>query len=201
MQEPSAYTLLAVVVAIVFLLLYFGALRRERELRVEQGEQRKRIDLATQRERELRDRVGVLANEQLDQWKRTELATLKAQEQEIARREAHAMLQEWKGQNEAAIRQDAIQRSRAVIAGQVSEHLLPFMPVFPYNPKDAKFIGSPIDLIVFDGLQEDSVRRVIFLEVKIGASGLSPRQRQLRDVIRAGRVEWQELRPDAIPTG
>lgn len=103
-------------------------------------------------------------------------------------------MQEWKVTYEAGIRADAIMRSQAVIAGKVTENIVPYMPVFPYNPKDVRFIGSPVDLIVFDGAAEGRLREVVFLEVKTGSSSLNQIQRQIRDAVLAGRVEWRELR-------
>ena len=100
----------------------------------------------------------------------------------------------WKARHTGAIRLDAIQRSQAVTIGKVSEQLVPYLPDFPFNPKDARFLGSPVDLVVFDGLDEGEVRRVVFIEVKTGTSGLSGRERQVRDAIQARRVEWTELR-------
>jgi predicted Holliday junction resolvase-like endonuclease len=100
----------------------------------------------------------------------------------------------WKARHTGAIRQDAIQRSLAVTVGKVSEQLVPYLPDFHFNPKDARFLGSPIDLVVFDGLDEGQVRRVVFIEVKTGESGLSGRERQVRDAIQARCVEWTELR-------
>jgi predicted Holliday junction resolvase-like endonuclease len=100
----------------------------------------------------------------------------------------------WKARHSGAIRLDAIQRSQAVTIGKVSEQLVPFLPDFHFNPKDARFLGSPVDLVVFDGLDEGQVRRVVFIEVKTGASSLSGRERQVRDAIQARRVEWTELR-------
>lgn len=100
----------------------------------------------------------------------------------------------WKARHTGAIRLDAIQRSQAVTIGKVSEQLVPYLPDFPFNPKDARFLGSPVDLVVFDGLDEGAVRRVVFIEVKTGASGLSGRERQVRDAIQARRVEWTEIR-------
>lgn len=100
----------------------------------------------------------------------------------------------WKGRYTAAIRQDAVQRSLAVTAGKVHEQLIPYLPEFGYNPKDARFLGSPVDLVVFDGLAEGQVRRVVFLEVKTGAAPLTSRERQLRDVVEAREVAWAELR-------
>jgi predicted Holliday junction resolvase-like endonuclease len=100
----------------------------------------------------------------------------------------------WKARYTATIREDAVQRSQAVTAGKVHEQLIPYLPVFPYNPKDVRFLGSPIDLVVFDGLAEGRIRRIIFLEVKTGRSGLTSRERCVRDVIQARDVEWVELR-------
>jgi predicted Holliday junction resolvase-like endonuclease len=100
----------------------------------------------------------------------------------------------WKARYTATIREDAVQRSQAVTAGKVHEQLIPYLPAFPYNPKDVRFLGSPVDLVVFDGLAEGRVRRVVFLEVKTGRSGLTSRERCVRDAVRAGEVEWAELR-------
>ena len=100
----------------------------------------------------------------------------------------------WRVRYSAAIRENAVQRSLAVTAGKVHEQLVPYLPEFGFNPKDARFIGSPVDLIVFDGLADGDVRRVVFLEVKTGGATLTPRERQIRAVIEARGVAWAELR-------
>ncbi|OLB67647.1 MAG: Holliday junction resolvase [Gemmatimonadetes bacterium] len=103
----------------------------------------------------------------------------------------------WKFRYTASIREDAVQRSLAVTAGKVHEQLVPYLPEFGFNPKDARFLGSPVDLVIFDGLAAGNVRRVVFLEVKTGSSGGAPlnaRERQVRDVIEARQVAWAELR-------
>ena len=109
----------------------------------------------------------------------------------------------WRARYTATIREDAVQRSQAVTVGKVHEQLIPYLPDFHYNPKDARFLGTPVDLIVFDGLAEGQLRRIVFLEVKTGASTLTSRERQVRDVIEAREVEWGELRvaPRSIEGG
>jgi predicted Holliday junction resolvase-like endonuclease len=82
----------------------------------------------------------------------------------------------------------------AVTLGKVSEQVVPWLPGFEWNPRDARFLGAPVDFIVFDGLDEGHVRRVVFVEVKTGESALSARERQVRDAIAGRRVEWRELR-------
>jgi predicted Holliday junction resolvase-like endonuclease len=100
----------------------------------------------------------------------------------------------WKVRYTANVREDAVQRSQAITAGKVHEQLLPYLPDFPYNPKDVRFLGSPTDLVVFDGLAEGQVKRVVFLEVKTGGAGLTARERSVRDAIQAREVEWLEVR-------
>jgi predicted Holliday junction resolvase-like endonuclease len=100
----------------------------------------------------------------------------------------------WKVGYTRRVREDAVQRSLAVTAGKVHEQLIPYLPSFPYNPKDARFLGSPVDLVVFDGLAEGRVRRIVFVEVKTGGAGLTGRERMVREAVRSGAVEWVELR-------
>ena len=100
----------------------------------------------------------------------------------------------WRLRYTKVIRNDAIKRSQAVSAGKAYEQLAPFLPGFAFDPKDARFLGSPVDLVVFDGMTQGRVRRVVFVEVKTGQSHLSDRERQIRDVIAARSVEWLEVR-------
>jgi predicted Holliday junction resolvase-like endonuclease len=94
-------------------------------------------------------------------------------------------------------RKNAVQQSRAVTRGQMYEQLVPYLPEFQFNPKDAQFLGKPVDFVVFDGLDEGVVRNIVFVEVKTGASKLTTRERLVRDAVNAGRVEWTEIRSPA----
>ena len=114
---------------------------------------------------------------------------------------AWGYLQFWKAQYTQRIRDDAVQRSQAITAGKVHEQLIPYLPVFPYNPKDVRFLGSPVDLVVFDGLAAGCVERIVFLEVKTGGAVLTHRERSVRDAIQDGAVEWAELRLRPAATG
>jgi predicted Holliday junction resolvase-like endonuclease len=100
----------------------------------------------------------------------------------------------WKVGYTRRVRDDAVQRSLAVTAGKVHEQLVPLLPQFRWNPKDARFLGSPVDLVVFDGLSEGRVRRIVFVEVKTGGAGLTERERMVREVVREGEVEWVVMR-------
>ncbi|MBS7261850.1 MAG: Holliday junction resolvase [Treponema sp.] len=93
------------------------------------------------------------------------------------------------------VRKDAVTRSRAVIGGQVAEQVSPFLPEFPGNPGDCRFVGKPVDFIVFSGMTENnSVDEILFVEVKTGNSALSEREKQVRDCVMKGRVRYAEYR-------
>ena len=90
-------------------------------------------------------------------------------------------------------RADAVKRSRASIQGKVLEHIVPYLPNWKYTPSDARFLGSPIDYIVFDGLSEDEVKELIIVEIKTGNSKATKRQRSIRDAIKEGKVRYELL--------
>ena len=93
------------------------------------------------------------------------------------------------------LRSDAINRSRAVIGGQVVEQVAPFLPGFPCNPADARFIGKPVDFVAFPGLSEnDKVDEVLLVEVKTGRSELNAREKEIRRAVKEGRVRYVEYR-------
>jgi predicted Holliday junction resolvase-like endonuclease len=129
-------------------------------------------------------------------WCEREVESIRKTQKEVANGEAANKLNEWKTEQEKSIRHDAIQRSQSVILGNVTQHLIPYLPDFVYNPKDARFIGSPVDFIIFDGLNDETgeVKEVVFVEIKTNKSSLTPRERQVRDAIKACRVRWVELR-------
>lgn len=92
-------------------------------------------------------------------------------------------------------RNDAVKRSRAVLGGQFGEQLAPFLPDFPCNPGDARFIGKPVDYIAFPGTAEGrSVEEILLIEVKSGTSALSAREKEIREAVKKGRVRYVEYR-------
>ncbi|MEK6859583.1 MAG: Holliday junction resolvase-like protein [Nanoarchaeota archaeon] len=107
---------------------------------------------------------------------------------------------EWEGQVDE-IRNDAVNRSRAVLGGQFSEQLAPYLPDFKYNPSDCRFIGKPVDFIVFNGLSNGELKDVTFLEIKSGDSKLNSNQRDLKRVVESGNVNWEEYRIPKELTG
>ena len=108
---------------------------------------------------------------------------------------AGRIAKEWTIKEEARIRTDAISRSEAAIRGRITEHLIPYFSNFPFNPKDARFLGTPVDFIVFDGLSSGTLREVVLVEVKSGESArMSAREKSVQDCIRSGNVSFRLIR-------
>jgi predicted Holliday junction resolvase-like endonuclease len=101
---------------------------------------------------------------------------------------------EWEAHKIEEIVKARLKASRAVLGGLVSEQMAPLLPGFPFDPGDCRFIGKPVDFLVFNGMNQKNIREVIFLEVKSGASKtLNDQEKRLRDAVRAGRVRWAEF--------
>ena|SRR2546423_12694636 len=174
---------------LVILILLFNQYRKKRDVELELLKQQKTLS-------DLELRIHELANAKLEEYK---TSVLYIEQQKIVAEQsllAEANFEKWKIEYETVIRQDAIKKSQAVTIGKVTEHIIPyFSGIFPYNPKEARFIGSPIDLIVFDGMETDPENiSVHFIEVKTNTSSLTPRQRAIKYAILNKRVEWKELR-------
>ena len=82
----------------------------------------------------------------------------------------------------------AVQRSRSVLSGMFAEQLAPYLPNFPFSPTEAKFIGAPIDFLVFKGVDAQRIEEVIFVEVKSGSARLNHNEHSLKDAIINKRV-------------
>ena len=81
-------------------------------------------------------------------------------------------------------------RGDDVRRGFTTEQWLPLTESYPWDPRNFRFLGAPIDGVQF----EDD--RVVLVEFKSGRSRLSDRQRRIRDLVQSGRVEFREVRVD-----
>ncbi|MCK4863540.1 MAG: Holliday junction resolvase, partial [Dehalococcoidales bacterium] len=99
----------------------------------------------------------------------------------------------WQAEMEQA-RKSAVVQSRAVLGGKFTEQMVPYFPDFKYDPTEVRFIGSPIDLIVFPGLARGDPEEIVILEIKTGKSAqLTPAQKKIRRLVEEGMVRWDEI--------
>jgi len=95
---------------------------------------------------------------------------------------------EYKKENVALIKQYHkelhFRKSSEVRLGKIGENLAPFTKSWPWDPKNFRFLGNPIDGVQFN---EDGI---IFVEIKTGGARLSKSQKDFRDLVKAGKVSF-----------
>jgi len=134
---------------------------------------------------QLRGLVESRARDLYESWQNREM------DRQVSEK-ADTLFRTWKLDEEKKIRQDAVKKSEAVTRGKVTEHLIPYFPDFEYNPKDARFLGTPVDFIVFDGLSEGEMKKVVFIEVKSGKTDtLSKREKLVRECVDIEKVSYE----------
>lgn len=86
---------------------------------------------------------------------------------------------------------------RAVIKGQLAEQLFPIIAEKnPFVLSDMRFLGQPVDYVVFVGHTNEHVEAVYFVEVKTGKSRLSEVQQSIKSAVENQRVYWMTVRFD-----
>jgi predicted Holliday junction resolvase-like endonuclease len=77
--------------------------------------------------------------------------------------------------------------------------MAPLLPEFPFSLADARFIGNPIDFIVFNGYtkaRDDKADRidVVLVEIKRGKMAKLTREETLiKRAVEDGRVSWRTI--------
>lgn len=82
----------------------------------------------------------------------------------------------------------SMKQSQSTRHGQTLEQVAPFLDRWPGDPKQFRFLGSPVDGVQFN---DDEV---VFIEIKSGRSQLNANQRRIRELVESGRVRWLEFR-------
>ncbi|MFH1229040.1 MAG: Holliday junction resolvase-like protein [Candidatus Aenigmatarchaeota archaeon] len=87
-------------------------------------------------------------------------------------------------------------RSQIVVKGKVAEQIASIYPDFKHVPSDARFLGSPIDYVIFDGMSEGKPIDIVLMDVKQGGSRLTANQEKIKDAVEKKRMKWETLRLD-----
>jgi predicted Holliday junction resolvase-like endonuclease len=81
-----------------------------------------------------------------------------------------------------------------VLGGRFTEQMAPFLPEFKYDPTEARFIGSPVDMLIFPGLSQGNPSEIVIMEIKNGPSAqLTPVERKIQKLVEEGMVRWELL--------
>jgi len=116
----------------------------------------------------------------------------------------------WKTEYESDVQQriedakkDSLIQSRSTLKGKIGEQMAPLLPEFTekYEPSDARFIGSPIDYLIFKNMSrfpnnENNPIEIVLMDVKTGKSTTTPLQNAIKEAITNGRVSFDVLKPE-----
>lgn len=89
---------------------------------------------------------------------------------------------EWKDKLQR-LKLEIADNQRAGIKGKVTEMFAPYLKDFPFKASECKFIGDPIDYVVFEGLDQRDIKGIHFLDVKADSSELKKHQKQIKEII------------------
>lgn len=147
-----------------------------------------------------RTKVELMARRRGEEIGQTVFEQRKADLEGVFEEKFKALLQQWKIESETEFREDALSRSRAVLKGKLAEQLAPIFKVFGYAPSDARFIGNPIDYVIFDNYTkvkeriEDVPITIVLADVKTGEAGLTYEQRRIKEGVEKGLVQFKIIR-------
>ena len=185
--------IIILLIILIFIFVYPWYTAKKKLEKWKREALKKEIELI---EKRLRLELEKEYKEKLEEWKETELKNIEHQLRETLEKEYSLKFEEWRKVYEERIREDAIARSLHTILGKVGEQLAPLLLLLNYNlnPKDMRFLGSPVDYIVFKGLSQDNVDEIIFVEIKFKESSkLTPRQRSIKNAVERCRVRWMTV--------
>ena len=144
--------------------------------------------------------IGIIAGSTATYYilqKSQQRATIRAYESQIQ------ILKEQHQQALKEAKNRSLDGSRAVIKGKIAEQLAPVLPNFKYLPSDARFIGDPVDYIIFNGYtgikdngDHESNLEIVILDVKTGQASLTQFQQAIAKAVNAGRVRFEVVRPE-----
>ena len=105
--------------------------------------------------------------------------------------------EEWREKELSREVERSLNAQRAIVKGQISEKLFPVISKHFGNVADFRFVGDPIDYVVFQGLSDQqSVNAKVdikFVEIKTGSSKLNVSEKLVKDAVENGRVSWEEV--------
>ena len=90
------------------------------------------------------------------------------------------------------IREQAVQRGREQVPKLVSASLSESITQLKYDPYDIKPINHPIDYVVYDGMNNDSIDNVVFLHEK--NLHLTKLHQSIENTVKNKQYDWKVAR-------
>ncbi len=86
------------------------------------------------------------------------------------------------------VAEGSVRQASATNLGFILERIATTLPTFPLKSTECRSLFDPIDYVAFPGADSGAVESIHFVEIKSGRSKLTPRQKEIRDVVERGRI-------------
>jgi len=83
--------------------------------------------------------------------------------------------------------------TKSVNIGKMLEKIIPTLKDFKWEMPDTRFLGDPIDLIIFKGLSKGNVDWIDFVEIKTGKAPLNKHQKSIKSAIENNSVTYRVI--------
>ena len=84
--------------------------------------------------------------------------------------------------------------AKSVNVGKLLEKVFPTMKDFKWELSDCRFLGEPIDIVIFHGLTAGKIESIEFLEVKSGKARLNEHQKGVKEAIEKNKIRYEEFK-------
>ena len=97
-------------------------------------------------------------------------------------------------EKEKFLRREAIERATRKHLPKLLSHMVPTFASSRLNPQDIKTIFHPIDFVIFDGLRQGKLDRILLMDRKSDNALQIGVQKAIEDTIKSHAIEWRTLR-------
>jgi len=117
------------------------------------------------------------------------VAEIRRQEYEVELKQNHKDAKNLKLKADKSSEQKSIDTN----IGNNMEKFVPTYKNFNLNLKECRFLGNPIDYIIFEGALTYNINHITFLEVKTGKSPLNGNQKMVRKAVESYDVNCKVI--------
>ncbi len=97
------------------------------------------------------------------------------------------------------VAEGSVRQAGATNLGFILERIATTLPTFPLKSTECRSLFDPIDYVAFPGAGSGRVESIHFVEIKSGRSKLTPRQKEIREVVERGKVSLETYRVEPRP--
>lgn len=99
-------------------------------------------------------------------------------------------------EKEQRLRERAAERGRKKVSAIINKSMDPNFVKLNFNYYDIKLLMHPIDFVVFDGLNDNSLQEILFLSRTTGNPNLAALRNLVKQAIAKQNYSWQVARVD-----